>query len=599
MMKTINNLITDHIDIWTAAETEKKSGRGRSSGNAGSVYGIKKLRELILELAVRGKLVPQDANDEPASELLKRIQAEKAKFVVEGKIKKSKPLPAIADDEKLLDLPRGWEWVRLNDFVLSILSGGTPSKNNLEFWNGDIPWASVKDLNVEKFLETTQDSITQEGFEAGSKLANKGDLLICTRMGLGKIAIAAIDVAINQDLKALKITSLLDIDYFINFYSTLKIIGSGMTVAGIRQDELLGYCVPTPPLAEQHRIVAKVDELMALCDQLETQHSNAAEAHEKLVSHLLGTLTQSPVRPEPVEPHPSTSSGRTEFEDNWQRIAAHFDTLFTTEASIDALKQILLQLAVMGKLVPQDPNDEPASELLKRIQAEKAKLVVEGKIKKDKPLAAITEKEKPFVLPESWEWVQLGTISEFINGDRGKNYPNRSEYVSNGIPWINTGHIEPDGKLTTLEMNYISREKFNILNGGKIQLGDLVYCLRGATFGKTAIVDPYFEGAIASSLMIIRPSRQLSKEFMFRYLVSQTGKSQVFRFDNGSAQPNLSANNVKLYVFPLPPVKEQIRIVTKVDELMSLCDQLKARITQAKLLQQKLADVLVEQAVTQ
>jgi len=226
-------------------------------------------------------------------------------------------------------------------------------------------------------------------------------------------------------------------------------------------------------------------------------------------------------------------------------------------------------------------------------------LVVEGKIKKDKPLAAITEKEKPFVLPESWEWVQLGTISEFINGDRGKNYPNRSEYVSNGIPWINTGHIEPDGKLTTLEMNYISREKFNILNGGKIQLGDLVYCLRGATFGKTAIVDPYFEGAIASSLMIIRPSRQLSKEFMFRYLVSQTGKSQVFRFDNGSAQPNLSANNVKLYVFPLPPVKEQIRIVTKVDELMSLCDQLKARITQAKLLQQKLADVLVEQAVTQ
>ncbi len=138
--------------------------------------------------------------------------------------------------------------------------------------------------------------------------------------------------------------------------------------------------MPIPPLAEQHRIVAKVDELMALCDQLEAQHSNAADAHEQLVSHLLGTLTQS--------------QSAEDFSANWQRIAAHFDTLFSTEASIDALKQTLLQLAVMGKLVPQDPNDEPASELLKRIQAEKTRLIAEGKIKKDKPLAAIAEEEK-------------------------------------------------------------------------------------------------------------------------------------------------------------------------------------------------------------
>lgn len=153
---------------------------------------------------------------------------------------------------------------------------------------------------------------------------------------------------------------------------------------------------PLPPLEEQHRIVAKVDELMALCDQLETQHSNAAEAHEKLVNHLLGTLT--------------LSQNAEDFSANWQRIAAHFDTLFTTEASIDVLKQTLLQLAVMGKLVPQDPNDEPASELLKRIQAEKAKLIAEGKIKKDKPLASIAEEEKPFNLPAGWEWVRLNAL---------------------------------------------------------------------------------------------------------------------------------------------------------------------------------------------
>ncbi|MDX8129853.1 hypothetical protein QLH52_21335 [Methylomonas sp. OY6] len=170
---------------------------------------------------------------------------------------------------------------------------------------------------------------------------------------------------------------------------------------------------------------------MALCDQLETQHNNAAEAHEKLVSHLLGTLTSTTVRPELGEgqsakdsDHASTSSAfmpyrvRTEsFAENWQRIAAHFNTLFTTEASIDALKQTLLQLAVMGKLVPQDPSDEPASELLKRILAEKAKLIAEGKVKKDKPLPPIAEDEKPFRLPQSWGWVRLGDLMpEFQNG---------------------------------------------------------------------------------------------------------------------------------------------------------------------------------------
>ena len=180
---------------------------------------IDALKQTLLQLAVMGKLVPQDPNDEPASELLKRIQAEKAKLIAEGKIKKDKPLAEISEEEKPFELPDGWEWTRLNDFVLSIVSGGTPSKNNSEFWNGDIPWASVKDLNVEKFLDKTQDYITKEGLCAGSKLANKGDLIICTRMGLGKIAIASIDVAINQDLKALKMTSLLNIDYFITIPS--------------------------------------------------------------------------------------------------------------------------------------------------------------------------------------------------------------------------------------------------------------------------------------------------------------------------------------------------------------------------------------------
>jgi type I restriction enzyme S subunit len=217
------------------------------------------------------------------------------------------------------------------------------------------------------------------------------------------------------------------------------------------------------------------------------------------------------------------------------------------------------------------------------------RLIKERKIKQCKSLPEIQPEEVPYKLPKGWEWVRLGYVGEFINGDRGKNYPNRDEYVDEGIPWINTGHIEPDGSLTQTEMNFISREKFNSLNNGKIQPGDLVYCLRGATFGKTAIVDPYQEGAIASSLMIIRPFPPCSNRYIYRYLVSPIGRNQIYRFDNGSAQPNLSANSVQLYVFPLPPLAEQKRIVAKVDELMKLCDQLEASLRQSQQRAESLA----------
>ena len=212
------NLITEHIDIWTAAQVQKaNNGRGRGNGSNGqSAYGIKKLRELILELAVRGKLVPQDPNDEPASELLKKIKDEKRRLANAGKIKKPKALPDIKLGEIPYKLPKGWAWVRIGDVILSITGGGTPSKSNPSFWNGDIPWASVKDLNVETYLDYTIDSITEEALENSStNLIPKGSIIVCTRMGLGKIAINRVDTAINQDLKALTLSSHVDHLFFL------------------------------------------------------------------------------------------------------------------------------------------------------------------------------------------------------------------------------------------------------------------------------------------------------------------------------------------------------------------------------------------------
>lgn len=238
------------------------------------------------------------------------------------------------------------------------------------------------------------------------------------------------------------------------------------------------------------------------------------------------------------------------------------------------LKNSILQLAIQGKLVPQDPHDEPASELLKRIRKEKEQLVKTGKLKKkDLESTPIAEDEKPFEIPETWEWCRFEEIATFINGDRSKNYPNKSEYVQYGIAWINTGHITSNGYLTEDNMNYISKEKFDSLSSGKIERGDLVYCLRGATYGKISRVEPYAIGAVASSLTIIRCVDIKIREFIFWFLKSSFAKEQLLSFANGAAQPNLAAKDVAKYYIPLPPLSEQHRIVEKIEELMPLVEE--------------------------
>lgn len=554
---------------------------------SGAPNGIKKLRELILELAVRGKLVPQDPNDEPASELLKRIEVEMAQLIEQKVVRKGKPLPEIEQNEIKFKLPKGWEWIRLGQ-IGDWGAGATPARGNSRYYGGEMPWFKSGEL-VADFISDSKESVTELALKECSLRRNKpGDVLIAMYGAtIGKTAILGVEGTTNQAVCACTPLNGVFNRYLLLNLKALKsnFIGQGAGGAqpNISREKVIATITGLPPVAEQHRIVAKVDELMALCDRLEAQQADAESAHAELVQALLDSLTKA--------------NDASEFAANWLRLAEHFHTLFTTEPSIDALKQTLLQLAVMGKLVPQDPNDEPASELLKRITEEKKRLVADGKIKRQKSLPEVGEMNSPYLLPLNWKWVHLGEISEFINGDRGKNYPNRAEYVSAGIPWINTGHIEPEGTLSQDKMHFITREKFESLNGGKLQIGDLVYCLRGATFGKTAIVDPYVEGAIASSLMIIRPFWPCSNRYMYRYLISQTGREQIFRFDNGSAQPNLSANNVRLYVYPLPPLAEQHRIVAKVDQLMALCGQLKARLTQARQLNEQLASTLVEQAV--
>jgi type I restriction enzyme S subunit len=584
------SIITEHIDLWTSS-IKARNTQGRGSSKKRELYGIKKLRELILELAVRGKLVPQDSNEEPASELLKRITAEKEELIKDQKIRKQKPLLAVTDEEKTFELPDGWKWSRLGDLFNSILSGGTPSKRESTYWGGNIPWASVKDLGKERYIKKTQDYITQEGLDAGSKLADIDDVLICTRMGLGKIAIAATPIAINQDLKAVKLTTCVNVDFFLNTYSTIKIVGTGTTVAGIKQEELLSYVIALPPIEEQHRIVAKVDELMALCDQLEQQTETSLDAHKLLVDTLLASLLK------PVEGSLTDARDANELSDNWARLSDHFDTLITTDYAVEQLKQTILQLAVMGKLVPQDRNDEPASELLKRIAVEKEQLIKDKKIKKQKPLPEISQEEKPFELPAGWEWVKVGNASLVTEyGISAKTFESEE-----GIPVLKMGDIQ--GGKVILGMHKKAAIDYDGISELMVKNGDVLYNRTNSAelVGKTGLYkgpDDIYSFAsyliriqcgdnnVLPSFLNLNMNTPLFRKFQIEpYLKQQCGQANV----NGTIMKNMA--------IAIAPLKEQIRIVIKVDELMTLCDQLKTRLNTAQANQLQLADTIVDEAL--
>jgi len=339
---------------------------------------------------------------------------------------------------------------------------------------------------------------------------------------------------------------------------------------------------PLPPLEEQQRIVEKVDELMQLCDQLEQQQTLSSDAHAILVDTLLKALTES--------------CDADEFQHNWQRIVANFDVLFTTEYSIEQLKQTVLQLAVMGKLVKQDPIDEPASELLKKIADEKTKLIKQGKIKKSKPLSEIAEDEKPFELPSGWAWVRLENISELITKGSSPKWQGVN-YVEEGLLFITSENVG-SYSLILENMKYVE-EKFNEIEPRSIlEENDFLMNIVGGSIGRTAIYDLEKVANINQAVCLIRLFLEyLDKLFLLHFFNSEICKNYMFDKQVDNARPNLSMGNISKFLIPIPPIKEQKLIIEKVDQLFSIIDQL--QVLQSKLQKTKLhlADALVANAV--
>ena len=408
------------------------------------------LRASILQYAMEGKLVKQDPNDEPASELIQKIKSQRTRLAKESKIKKSKKLPLITDDEKPFDIPDNWEWARLNDL-----------SENVQYPFADGPFGS--NLKKEHYTDKKEVRIIQLSNigERGWRDANHryttfehlkdikrseveaGDIVIAKMMPAGRAIIVPQHLekkfVLSSDAVKFVPNKLLykDFLYFaINssvFKSQVDAEVQGITRKRTSLTKVKKYILPIPPLEEQKRIVAKIEKLMPLVDEY-------AESYNRL-----------------------------------QKIDNEFE---------DKLKQSVLQYAMEGKLVKQNPSDEPASELIKKIENEKAELVKEGKIKKSKKLPAITDDEKPFDIPDSWEWIRLGNIGDWGAGATpSRQHP---EYYGGDVLWLKTGDLN-DGVIQDTSEKITEAGVAN--SSVKVnQPGNILIAMYGATIGKLGIV---------------------------------------------------------------------------------------------------------------
>lgn len=354
---------------------------------------------------------------------------------------------------------------------------------------------------------------------------------------------------------------------------------------GINRNEVYQRIAALPPLAEQHRIVAKVDELMALCDALEAEQSDSMAAHQRLVECLLGTLTAA------EDAHAFTAA--------WHRIADHFDTLFTTQHSIDQLKQSILQLAVMGKLVPQDPADEPASVLLSRMSRERDNWLRKNDggnrecLTMLKKLGKLKSPSHPFPLPDSWECIHLIQACQMLVDCHNKTAP----YAVTGVPIIRTSNIR-ERKFRMVDVKYVSENTYDYWSRRcPPEPWDIIFT-REAPMGEAAIIPEGAKYCLGQRTMLIRPMHGfVSSEFLLLTLTEPHLLERASEHAIGSTVKHLRVGDVENLNVPLPPLAEQRRIVDRVDELMTLCDALTAHLREAQTTQVHLADAAVEKAI--
>lgn len=547
---------------------------------ADSPNAIARLRRFILDLAVRGKLVPQDAKDEPASELLKRIAKEKARLVKAGAIRKPPALEPVNESEALCVLPMTWAWVRVGEIF--DYDAGTkldPKELDQSRWLLELEDIE-KDTSrvVERMRVSDRDSqSTKSEFEPGDILYGK------LRPYLNKVVVADEPGYSTTEIVAIRPFLRLCSEYCAlafrrpDFVAYVERLGRGTKMPRLRTPDAIVAPFPLPPLAEQHRIVAKVNELMGLCDRLEAARAGREGVRDRLAAASLARLDA---------PDPETFHADARFA------LDALPALTTRPDQIKALRHTILNLAVRGKLVPQHASEEPASELLKRITKERARLVKEGKAKHQRALPEIDFEQAPFDLPDGWAWGRFPEVGIFGRG-KSKHRPRNDRALFDGgeHPMIQTGDVaRSQGVIETYTSKY---NDFGLSQSFKWPKGTLCITI-AANIADSGILA--FDACFPDSVVGFIPASMFENARYFEYFV-RTAKANLLEFAPATAQKNINLEILTQVLIPLPPLAEQHRIVAKVDALMALCDRLEGGLASVADHRRQLLDALLAEAL--
>ena len=512
------------------------------------------------------------------------------RLIAAGKIKRDKPLAPIGEDEQPFGLRKGWEWVRI-DGVAEVQGGiqKTPLRRPVKNHHPYLRVANVQ-RDAFKLDEIERYELTDEELARWTLIEN--DLLIVEGNGsedeIGRCAVWTGQIAgcVYQNhlirVRCLDAACVQFLKLFLNSPSgTDEMKRLAITTSGLYNlsvGKIRNFAFPLPPLPEQARIVTRVEELMRVCDALEATGQRQAAHQRQLVQTLLGDLTADSHTP-------------------WQRVAAHFDTLLDRPSAVDALEQTILQLAVRGQLVPQDPTDEPAGALLQRIRPEKDRLIAAGKIKRNKPLAPIGEEEKPFELPPGWAWVRCGDyFLELCTGPFGSMI-HQEGYVTGGVPLINPSHMI-SGRIAHDPRVAINQKDAERLSAYALSAGDMVLARRGEV-GRYALVTDQEDGWLCGTgSFFVRLHRACDRDYLGLVFTDGRFRQHLQGESVGSTMTNLNQRILLDALIALPPLPEQARIVARVTQLRRLCADLRQRLTQSQTTQAALAEALVVDAVS-
>ncbi|MEH7249506.1 restriction endonuclease subunit S [Neobacillus niacini] len=483
------------------------------------------LKYSILQLAIQGKLVEQREEEEgTAEELYQQIQGEKKKLIDEGKIKKTKALPEITEDEIPFGVPESWKWVRLSE-IIDVRDGthdtpkyvieGVPLVTSKNLKNGEIDFDNVKLISLEDSEKINQRSGVDDGDILFAMIGSIGNPVLVKKSRDFSIKNMALFKVINRSL--FKMEYLL---YFLQLEQEfMKKKATGAVQSFVSLSFLRSYLVPLPPTEEQKRIVAKIEELLPYVEKYDKAYSEVEELNKKF--------------PEDME-------------------------------------KSILQYAIQGNIVEQREEEGTAEELYQQIQEEKKKLFEIGEIKKFKKLPEITEDEAPFDIPDSWKWVRLGDISLNI-GDIDHKMP---PTVKEGYPYVSPlnftkNSIDYDGakKIGQKDFEHLSKKI-------KPERNDIIFPRYG-TIGVIRMVDTDREFLVSYSCCTIKNiDRYIYPQYVFYTLKSGMIKKEINRYINKTTQPNVGLESIKKFMFPLPPLEEQKRIVEKIEELLPFTEQL-------------------------